>query len=199
MAEDHYFSPTPSVPSRPHELELRLPDLHLSLVADRGVFSAKAVDPGTLELLRQVPRPPATGNLLDLGCGYGPIACAIALRSPAATIWAVDINERAVSLTSENAERIGATNVKAVVGTEVPPDVTFSGIWSNPPIRVGKNALHELLRTWLVRLEPEGHAWLVVHHHLGGDSLRQWLDTEGWATSKVASRKGYRILQVSAR
>jgi 16S rRNA (guanine1207-N2)-methyltransferase len=199
MADDHYFSPTPSAPSRPHEVELRLPDLTLSLVADSGVFSARAVDPGTLELLRRSPQPPASGHLLDLGCGYGAIACTLALRAPSATVWAVDVNERALSLTAANAERAGAANVRAVTADEIPSEVRFAGIWSNPPIRIGKEALHELLGTWLGRLDPEGSAWLVVHHHLGGDSLRRWLTGAGWATSKVASRKGYRVLRVSPR
>ena len=199
MADDHYFSHSPSTPSRPHEVQLRLPDLNLSLIADRGVFAARAVDPGTVELLRHVPQPPPTGNLLDLGCGYGAIACALGLRSPKATVWALDVNERALSLTAENAARAGAANVRAVTASDVPADVTFAGIWSNPPIRVGKEALHDLLRAWLVRLDADGAAWLVVHHHLGGDSLRDWLTGEGWGTSKVASRKGYRILRVSPR
>lgn len=199
MADDHYFSASPSAPSRPHEVQLRLPDLNVTLVSDSGVFSARAVDPGTVELLRHVPPPPPTGNLLDLGCGYGAIACALGLRAPEATVWALDVNERALSLTRENAERTGAANVRAVTAPDVPADVTFAGIWSNPPIRIGKDALHDLLRAWLVRLEAGGAAWLVVHHHLGGDSLREWLTREGWDTSKIASRKGYRILRVSPR
>jgi len=199
MADDHYFAPSPSAPSRPHEVQLRLPDLDLTLIADRGVFASRAVDAGTVELLRHVPRPPPTGNLLDLGCGYGAIACALGLRSPQATVWAVDVNERALSLTTENADRAGAANVRAVAVSDVPAGVTFAGIWSNPPIRIGKEALHGLLREWLVRLETDGSAWLVVHHHLGGDSLREWLTSEGWDASKIASRKGYRILKVSPR
>ena len=199
MADDHYFSPAPTAASRPHEVELRLPDVNLTLLSDSGVFASRAVDPGTLELLRHVPPPPQTGDLLDLGCGYGAIACTLARRSPGATVWAVDVNERALSLTAANAERSGATNVRAVSADAVPQEVTFSGIWSNPPIRVGKQALHDLLRTWLDRLHPEGCAWLVVHHHLGGDSLRGWLTAEGWGTDKIASRKGYRILKVSPR
>lgn len=199
MPDDHYFSSAPSAPSRPQEVELKLPDLDLTLTSDSGVFSARAVDPGTVELLKAVPAAPAAGDLLDLGCGYGPIACALALRSPGATVWALDVNARALALTSANAERLGASNVKAVTSSEVPPGIRFAGIWSNPPIRIGKTALHDLLQTWLDRLQPDAFAWLVVHHHLGGDSLGRWLTAEGWRTSKVASRKGYRILKVSPR
>ncbi len=196
MPDDHYFSTSPAAPSRPHEVDLALPDLRLTLAADRGVFSSRGVDPGTVELLRATPAPP-DGDLLDLGCGYGPIACALAVRAPRSTVWAIDVNERALSLTAANAERIGASNLRAVAPDRVPPEVTFSAIWSNPPIRVGKAALHDMLVTWLRRLEPAGSAWLVVHHNLGGDSLARWLEGEGWAARKVSSRKGYRILRVS--
>lgn len=197
MPEDHYFTPSPSTPSRPRAVELVLPDVRLELEADRGVFSAGSVDPGTVELLRAVPPPPPEGHLLDLGCGYGPIACTLALRAPRAVVWAVDVNERALALSVANAERNGASNVRAVSPAAVPAEVIFAGIWSNPPIRIGKAALHELLERWLARLSPEGFAWLVVHHHLGGDSLPRWLDTQGWRSTKIASRKGYRIIKVT--
>lgn len=196
---DHYFSGSPSSTSRPHDVELVLPDVRLTLGADRGVFSAKAVDPGTIELLRAVPEPPRQGELLDLGCGYGPIACTLASRAPEATVWALDVNERALSLTAANAERNGLTNIRPVAPENVPVDITFTGMWSNPPIRIGKPALHSLLERWLARLAPDGQAWLVVHHHLGGDSLQRWLDAQGWRSAKVSSRKGYRIIRVGMK
>jgi 16S rRNA (guanine1207-N2)-methyltransferase len=196
MPEDHYFSPAPNAPSKRAEVQLKLPDFEAALVVDRGVFSGGAVDAGTLELLRAVRAAPESGNLLDLGCGYGPIACTLAHRSPGATVWAVDVNERAVALTAENAGRLGLTGVKAVQTDQVPPDVVFDGIWSNPPIRIGKPALHDLLAGWLGRLAPGGTAWLVVQRHLGSDSLAEWLGAEGYSVDRVASKKGYRILRV---
>jgi 16S rRNA (guanine1207-N2)-methyltransferase len=183
------------VPSRPTEVRLG-PDV---LLTDRGVFSADRIDPGTVELLRAAPAPPATGDLLDLGCGYGPIAVTLAKLAPGATVWAVDTNRRAVALTGENGARLGLRNVRAVTPEEVRPDVSFAAIWSNPPIRVGKEVLHQLLLDWLGRLTPDGRAYLVVHKHLGGDSLAVWLGGEGHATTKLASRKGYRILEVRPR
>jgi 16S rRNA (guanine1207-N2)-methyltransferase len=198
MAE-HYFSTAPSAPSRPTTVELRLPDMTLALVADRGVFSGERVDPGTLALLRESPAPPRDGDLLDLGCGYGPIACALARRSPAATVWAIDVNSRALELTAANAARLGLINVRAVRPTDVPQGVALAGIWSNPPVRVGKDALHELLSTWLARLSGGSRAWLVVHRHLGSDSLAVWLEDGGWAVCRAASKSGYRVLEVSRR
>jgi 16S rRNA (guanine1207-N2)-methyltransferase len=196
MSQGHYFDADPAVPSRPAEVELSLPDFRARLQVDRGVFAATAVDPGTLELLRAAPAPPATGDLLDLGCGYGPIACTLAHRAPQAVVWAVDVNERALALTASNAELLALPQVRPVRPEAVPAGVRFAGIWSNPPIRVGKGALHQLLTTWLPRLEPAGQGWLVVHRHLGSDSLARWLRAEGWAVDRAGSRRGYRILQV---
>src|ERR1700678_3632425 len=190
---DHYFSSAPSAPSRPEHVDLSLPDMHLTLLADRGVFSGARVDPGTLALLKQSPPPPATGDLLDLGCGYGPIACVLAHRSPAATIWAVDVNSRALELTAANAAALGLANIRTARPDDVPAGVVFGGIWSNPPIRVGKEALHELLLTWLARLDQAAAAWLVVNRHLGSDSLVQWLGGNGWAVRRTASKSGYRV------
>ena len=197
VPHDHYFTKDPSAPSRRAEVLLKLPDFEASLVVDRGVFSAGGVDPGTVELLRAVPAPPEMGNLLDLGCGYGPIACTLAHRSPDATVWAVDVNERALALTAENSSRLGLSRVKAVTPDHVPDGLVFDGIWSNPPIRVGKTALQDLLSTWLARLAPAASAWLVIHRHLGGDSVAAWLRTKGYAVERIASKKGYRILRVS--
>jgi 16S rRNA (guanine1207-N2)-methyltransferase len=194
---DHYFTAKPSAPSRPAPVELCLPDMQLTLMADRGVFSGGRVDPGTLTLLKESPRPPLAGDLLDLGCGYGPIACALARRSPAATVWAVDVNSRALELTAANAASLGLSNLRAASPDEVPTGVVFEGIWSNPPVRVGKDALHELLSTWLGRLGAGGRAWLVVQRHLGSDSLAQWLGENSWAVRRAASKSGYRVLEVT--
>lgn len=180
-------------------MALALADGTVMLKTDRGVFSGDRVDPGTMELLRAVPPPPARGQLLDLGCGYGPIAVAMARRASGATIWAVDSNQRAVNLTGENAGRLGLTNVRAVRPDDVPAGTCFAAIWSNPPIRVGKAALHGLLEQWLGRLTPDGRAWLVVHKHLGGDSLAAWLSEQGHHTTRIGSRKGYRLLEVHPR
>ena len=152
-----------------------------------------------MELLRAVPAPPPEGDLLDLGCGYGPIAVTMARRAPGATVWAVDVNERALGLVGENAARLGLHNVRAARPESVPAEVRLAAIWSNPPIQVGKAALHQLLRDWVGRLTPEGRAWLVVHKHLGADSLMAWLQAEGHRTVRLASRKGYRLVEVAPR
>jgi 16S rRNA (guanine1207-N2)-methyltransferase len=198
VPEGHYFDAEPGVASDRRAVPLDLPDLSVTLTTDRGVFARDAVDPGTKLLLLDGPRPPASGDLLDLGCGYGPVAVALARRSPGARVWAVDVNRRALELCRENAAAAGV-DVRAVTADQVPPDVRFTGIWSNPPVRIGKAALHELLATWLDRLAREGRAALVVHRHLGADSLARWLDEEGWPTARLGSRMGYRLLEVRPR
>ncbi len=168
----------------------------MRFVTDRGVFSHDGLDPGTRVLLRLAPPPPPTGNLLDLGCGLGPIAVNLALRCPEARVWAVDVNERALELCTANAALNGVGNITVARPDDVADDVTFDLIWTNPPIRIGKVALHEMLLRWLARLTPEGRAVLVVHKHLGSDSLQRWLDAEGWPTERLTSYQGYRLLQV---
>jgi 16S rRNA (guanine1207-N2)-methyltransferase len=194
--QPHYFSPAPTTASRPATVRLDLPDLSVTLRTDRGVFSAGRIDPGTKLLLLEAPAPPKEGDLLDLGCGYGPVAVTLATRAPHATVWAVDVNERALALTRANADAAGLANVRAVAPDDVPDDVRFAAIWSNPPVRIGKAALHGLLDRWLPRLRPDGSALLVVQKHLGADSLHRWLRDRGWRVERRASRMGYRILAV---
>ncbi len=199
-SDDHYFSAQPSARSKPGRVRLELADedhAHV-LRTDAGVFSAGSVDPGTRVLLEDGARPePEARVLLDLGCGYGPIALALALRAPEAVVWAIDVNERALELTTTNAETLGvADRVRVATPDAVPADVVFDGIWSNPPIRVGKAALHDLLETWLARLGPGAAAHLVVGRNLGADSLHRWLAERGHAVVRRSSRKGYRLLDV---
>lgn len=197
---DHYFSAEPSAESDRQCIELHLPDLSLTLTTDRGVFARQGVDPGTKLLLLHGPDPNETdSNLLDLGCGYGPIALTLAHRNPSARVWAVDVNERARDLCRLNARDAGLDNVEVVGPDDVPTDVRLDRIWSNPPIRIGKAALRRLLTQWLDRLGPKGSAHFVVQKHLGSDSLHHWLDDSGWATTRRRSQSAYRLLDVSAR
>jgi 16S rRNA (guanine1207-N2)-methyltransferase len=192
----HYFDATPLSPSAPKTVHLHLPDGSLTFTTDRGMFSPGGIDPGTKYLLLEAPPPPSRGNVLDLGCGYGPIACTMARRAPDSMVWAVDVNERAVALCASNAAGNGLTNVRTMRPDEVPTDVAFDAIYSNPPIRIGKGALHGMLMRWLTRLVREGHAYLVVQKHLGADSLAVWLRSQGFAVERLGSRQAYRLLEV---
>ncbi|WP_129666965.1 class I SAM-dependent methyltransferase [Phytoactinopolyspora endophytica] len=196
---DHYFSEMPQAASQAGTVQMRLSDLELQLASDTGVFSHGRLDAGTRVLLERAPMPQIRGDLLDLGCGYGPIALTLATRRKRAKVWAVDVNQRALDLVRENAKTAGRGNVVASAPDDVPDDVRFAVIYSNPPIRVGKAALHELLVRWVDRLLPGGSAVIVVHKHLGSDSLASWLNEQGFPTTRLLSERGYRLLQIQPR
>ena len=195
MTDDHYFSADPSAPFARETFEAEVWGHRLRLTSGAGVFSKGHLDHATAVLFRET-EPPAQGQFLDLGCGYGVIGLAIAAAVPLANVTAIDVNQRAVLLANENARALGVEGrFIACAPEQVPSDATYDEIWSNPPIRIGKDALHDLLLTWLPRLRPEGRAAMVVGKHLGADSLQRWLTEQGWPTSRIASAKGFRVLE----
>lgn len=192
----HYFE-TPTGPEQRRTISASIWERDYTFTTAAGVFSGARLDPATAILLREVGPPATAGQLLDLGCGYGPIAAALATECPSAVVDAVDVNERALALTVDNAAAAGVGDrVRALLPEQVDVSVRYDEIWSNPPIRIGKPALHELLLTWLPRLAPEGRAVMVVGKNLGADSLQRWLGEQGWACERLASAKGFRVLQV---
>ena len=202
MANEHYFSSVPGSELKYRTIHARLLGRDYELVTANGVFSPDRIDTGTQVLLATVPTAPPGGNVLDLGCGWGPVALTLALESPHATVWAVDVNERALDLVRANAKKLSIPNINAVTPENVPADITFTSIWSNPPIRVGKNELHGMLEHWLPRLEVGSDAWLVVQRNLGSDSLHRWMEAtlpDDFAITRAATNKGYRVLRVRRR
>lgn len=194
---DHYFSDQPSGPEIRRIISTRLFGREVELETANGVFSGDGLDLGTAVLLRTAPLPTGRLRILDLGCGYGPIALGLALARPEIVVDAVDVNERALALCRDNATRHQVRKrVRVLRPDEVPADVAYDEIWSNPPIRIGKAALHELLLRWLPRLRPGGVARLVVARNLGADSLQPWLTDQGWPTVRIGSAKGFRVLEV---
>ena len=198
MSNEQYFAAQPASELNLRTFHARLAGQFYELTTASGIFSPERIDAGTEVLLSNTPAPPPGGNLLDLGCGWGPIALSLAIASPRATVWAVDVNERALDLVRRNARSLGLENVTACTPDKVPTDLTFMTIWSNPPIRVGKNELHGLLEKWLPRLEPGSDAWLVVQRNLGSDSLHRWLEAtypDDFTFTRAATNKGYRVLR----
>lgn len=201
MATEHYFSATPNSSFKPKDITIEIGGRPVSMLTAGGTFSPGQLDSGTSVLLEHIDEAPRGGDVLDIGCGWGPITIAIAMQSPKATIWAIDVNERSLELTRMNAERLQLTNVRVCKPEDVPQDLLFTGIWSNPPIRVGKEQLHGILKTWLPRLKPKGAAYLVVQKNLGADSLHRWLEAEmpsGFTTERIDTAKTYRVLRTAA-
>lgn len=193
---EHYFAAEPGSAEKRRLVSATLWGHDLRLESSSGVFAHGRLDVGTAVLFREAAPPAVAGTFLDLGCGYGVIACGLATTQPAATVWAVDVNERALRVCGDNAAALGlGGRVRPARPDDVPADVTFDEIWSNPPIRIGKPALHALLLTWLPRLVPGGRAVLVVGKNLGADSLQRWMTEQGFACARVGSAKGFRVLQ----
>lgn len=194
---EHYFSDQPSGPEVRRMIRARLAGREVELITANGVFSADGLDTGTAVLLRLSPVPRGAMAICDLGCGYGPIALALALAAPQVVVDAVDVNDRAMALCRDNAARLGvADRVRVGRPEEMPGDRRYDEIWSNPPIRIGKEALHALLLRWLPRLRPGGVARLVVARNLGADTLQKWLMTRGFDCERIGSAKGFRVLAV---
>ena len=199
MGSDHYFSAAPASAENLRPNRVPLAGQERELTTAGGVFSPDRLDAGTAVLFANMPPLPPSGDFLDLGCGWGPISLTMALSAPHATIWAVDVNERALDLTRRNAQSLGLTNVNAVRPEDVPDDVVFRTIRSNPPIRVGKDVLHDMLEKWIPRLDERSDAWMVVQRNLGSDSLQRWMAatfTPGFSVHRAATGKGYRVLKV---
>lgn len=207
---DHYFTAQPASPDERRTLPVVLDGQPYEVETAGGIFSPGRIDLGTSVLLRTVSDPPA-GDVLDLGCGWGPITLTMALQNREATVWGVDVNDRALDLLRRNAQRLGLTNVRAARPEDVPEDVRLAAIWSNPPIRVGKEVLHSMLDTWLPRLLPGASAHLVVQRNLGADSLQEWMARRYGADAafqapqgpftatiaRIASAKGFRVIEVT--
>jgi 16S rRNA G1207 methylase RsmC len=200
MSEEHYFTADPSVPFQRVPVRVDVWGHWLEMTTGSGVFSRGRLDVGTGVLLRAVPPPTGAPEVLDLGCGYGVIGLAIAVACPQARVTAIDVNERALVLANENAEALGvADRFRAVLPDEIDGAASYDAIWSNPPIRIGKDSLHELLLRWLPRLRPGGAATMVVGKNLGADSLADWLTEQGFPTAKLSSAKGFRVLETQGR
>jgi len=202
VSPDHYFSEDPHSPVRTtaHTLTLRGHDVTVRSAS--GTFSPDRLDAGTGVLLKYAPGLPCQGCFLDLGCGWGPLTLALALESPQAQVWGIDVNQRARDAARDYAESIGLSNITVCPPEEVPADTVFDVVWSNPPIRVGKKELHALLSRWLPRLSPKGEAWLVVAKKLGSDSLQEWINDGGagdFEASRYETSRGYRVIRVVRR
>lgn len=199
MSQEHYFSQQPDSAAKAHDISFSVGGINFQAKSESGTFSVQKLDRGTEILLRSYEEFPVKGNVLDIGCGWGPISLAIAKHQPLTTVWALDVNQRSLRLTAENAKTNNLDNIRSVEAELIPSDLRFSGIWSNPPIRVGKSVLHGLMKSWLPRLEPGASAYLVVQKQLGAESFEKWLALEfpEMQVSRPDQNKGYRVIRVT--
>lgn len=200
---EHYFSQTPSGTERRRHIAVQIAGNDVNVVTAGNIFSPDGLDRGTEVLLQTVPAPPEHGSFLDIGSGWGPIALTLGTLAPDAEITAVEVNERAAALTATNAQYLRLSNIAVKHPDEVSSAARFDLIWSNPPIRIGKQALHAILSRWLPTLNPGGAAWLVVAKKLGADSLLPWINTmleQKWpgefAVRRAATNKGFRVIHI---
>ena len=195
----HYFDENPETEFRSKEVSVSIDGQEVTVITAGGIFSPDHIDTGTKVLIEHIDLAPKGGDILDIGCGWGPISLELATHSPRSNVWAIDVNERALELTRTNAAKLGLANINAVRPEDVPADVTFTGIWSNPPIRVGKDVLHEILETWLPRLESGASAFLVVQKNLGSDSLQRWISEKmpQFTVDRVDTSKSFRVLKAT--
>lgn len=199
MVEEHYFSSDPAAPKKTVSIAIQVAGKTLDLQAASGTFSSSRLDTGTAALLKHDRHFPKDGNVLDLGCGWGAIGLSIASCSPETKVYGIDINQRSIEQSNLNAKNLKLSNYSATHSKDLPADLQFSAIWSNPPIRVGKQVLHELMQTYIPRLEPGGKAMLVVQKNLGADSFQRWLQAQfpDAQVHRLATDKGYRIIELT--
>ena len=198
MVEEHYFSSDPAAPKKTVSVLIQVGGKEIEIEAASGTFSSSRLDAGTAVLLKHDEHFPKDGNVLDIGCGWGPIGLSIASVSKSSKVFGIDINQRSIEQSNLNSSNLGLTNYSAMHSRELPSDLRFSAIWSNPPIRVGKKVLHELMETYIPRLEPGGRAMLVVQKNLGADSFQRWLSSRfpEAEVTRVSTDKGYRVISL---
>jgi len=198
MSQEHYFSSKPTTKKTETKISFEVAGREFNMSAASGTFSATKLDPGTKVLLGNFKLFPKDGNVLDLGCGWGPIGVTIACLSPETKVFSIDINKRSVDQTLANAKISDAKNLEAMLADELPKNLRFTAIWSNPPIRIGKEALHALMHSYIPKLEPLGKAYFVVQKNLGSDSLQRWLEESfpDHQIRRVGTEKSYRVLEV---
>jgi 16S rRNA (guanine1207-N2)-methyltransferase len=190
----HYFTSRPQVASRPREVRALLRGRTWAFLTDRGVFGHKGVDAGTRLLIdTMVVRP--GDDVLDLGCGYGPVGIVAATLAQDGRVVMIDINERAVALAAENARRHGLANVEVMQGDglELLAGREFDVIATNPPIRAGREALRRLFHDARDHLRDQGRFYFVARTAQGAKTLAAAVDEIIGNVQEQAKGGGYRV------
>ncbi|MGP4072828.1 class I SAM-dependent methyltransferase [Piscibacillus sp. B03] len=194
---DHYYSKNPTSKRNPSQFQTTLSSITLNFHTDEGVFSKKQVDFGTKTLIEHFDLPKGQGDLLDLGCGYGPIGITLAKRYPERSVVMVDVNERAIELAKKNCETNQASNVEVLQsdGVKEVSDRAFGAVITNPPFRAGKKVVHNMIEDSYNVLTQEGELWVVVQKKQGAPSLKEKMESLFGNVDVVVRNKGYYVLR----
>lgn len=196
---EHYFSQKPQSQSSPKTWSYRLSETDYTFTSDYGVFSKNEVDYGSQVLIRQYREPQIPGDVLDLGCGYGPIGITIASTYPDRHIVLADVNERAIHLAGENALQNKVGNSECVMSDCFSnlADYTFASIVTNPPIRAGKKVVHAMIEESKAALAKNGELWVVIQKKQGAPSAKEKMLNIFGNVEVVVRDKGYFLLKAS--
>lgn len=190
----HYYSAKPTATHEPHEFELTLRGRKFVFVTDAGVFSKKGIDYGSKFLIEEM-EIQQHDQVLDVGCGYGPIGLCAAALANSGKVTMIDINERAVMLCRTNANRNGISNV-TIMQSDLLAQVaeqSFDKILTNPPIRAGKETVHRIFEQSFEALVPGGQLWVVIQKKQGAPSAFTKLGSLFDSVMEVGKDKGFRI------
>ena len=194
---DHYYTRDPQSESRPAECEWTYRGIPLRFTTDAGVFSRGEVDTGTRVLLEALPEE-MTGDILDLGCGWGVIGISIARKWPEARVTMADINNRALDLSRENAKRNRADVTCAESdGMEAFRGKQFDAVVTNPPIRAGKQVIYKMFADAAECLKPGGALYLVIRKQQGAESCMKYLQTIYPLVEKLDRSGGFWVLKAT--
>jgi len=194
---EHYYSKQPSVESNPHSFSYTLKGKVFQFTSDSGVFSKNEVDFGSRLLIETFKLPTVSGDILDVGCGYGPIGISLASVDSSRRVDMIDVNERAIALAKKNAEANGVLNVD-VFQSDIFENVvkdSYAAIVTNPPIRAGKQTVHNIFEGSFDRLIAGGELWVVIQKKQGAPSAIKKLEKLFSEVEVVEKKKGYYIIR----
>lgn len=187
-----YFENDETLKSEEQLIEVKINDTKLKFLTDNGVFSKKGLDFGTRTLLENIDLELIKGSVLDFGCGYGPIGIYVKKKTNA-NVHMIDINQRSLKLAEKNAKlnNVDVTIYESDIYSNV--DNKFDYIITNPPIRVGKKILYEILFKAKEHLNENGVIYLVINKDQGAKSLLKDLSLE-YETKLIAKNKGFYVI-----
>ncbi|WLR58085.1 class I SAM-dependent methyltransferase [Guptibacillus hwajinpoensis] len=194
---EHYYTKNPGVKSSPNKIDADLRGRKFQFTTDSGVFSKKEIDFGSKLLIESFEEPELEGDIVDVGCGYGPIGISLASEFSNRYFYMLDINERATELAMSNAikNRVHNLSVMASDQLNVLKDKTFASVLTNPPIRAGKQVVHGILEEAYDVLKKGGTLWVVIQKKQGAPSAITRLQEMFEHVETVVKKKGYYILK----